>query len=360
MALTQPILYSIPAYDAMQAQLFTFNVIGGTQVTANILTIKNNATLATVYSQEVTTFRFQHTVPANTLTNGTYYQAYIQTKDAQGNVSVASNIIQFYCYSQPSFVFSNIPINNIIANSSFNFTVSYNQEQGETLNAYVFNLYSVTGALIATSNTKYINSVSLPTTISYLFNGFEDNTEYEIECNGVTSQGTEITTGRIRFSVTYSQPSLFSTLFLTNNCKEGYVTIRSNVIGIQGKSEPSDPIYIDGEEVDLTGAGSSVTWDSGYEINNNFTLRIWGRKFTPNTEIFRYSNVDGSIIVFKYCEDSTNAWVEMRAVHYNWTYGYTTESNTIVIPADSEQVFVWVRRINNFYELKIENVGVIV
>ena len=72
MALTTPILYSVNAFDATQAQVFNFNVLGGNQVTANTLTIKNNATLSTVYSATQTTFKFEHTLPANTLTNGNY------------------------------------------------------------------------------------------------------------------------------------------------------------------------------------------------------------------------------------------------------------------------------------------------
>ena len=41
MSLTTPILYSIPAFDASQPQVFTFYSVGGNQVTGNILTIKN-------------------------------------------------------------------------------------------------------------------------------------------------------------------------------------------------------------------------------------------------------------------------------------------------------------------------------
>ncbi len=357
MALTQPILYTKTAFDATRATVFEFNVISGTQVTANTLTIKDNATLQTVYSETQNTFRFQHTLPANKLSNGTYYQAYLTTKDAQGNVSVASNTIQFYCYSEPSFAFTNMPINNIIQNSSFNFEVTYNQKEGETLNAYIFNLYNINGVLLSTSNTQYIASASVPTKISYMFSGFEDNTEYIIECKGVTAQGTQISTGQLHFTVSYIQPTLYSTFFVSNNCKDGYITIRSNVVGIPGVAEPDPPKFINNEELDLTAPGSNVVWNEGYQFDNNWTVKLWGRNFTPNTEIYRFSNTDGDIIIFKYCEDNTNAWIEMRALHHDWTYGYTTQSQLIAIPKDTEKIFIWIRRINNIYELKIENLG---
>ena len=124
--LTTPILYSVNAFDAQNPFIFQFASIGGNQVVANTLTIKNNATLSTVYSATQTTFKFEHILPANTLTNGTYYQATLTTKDVQGNISNASAPIQFYCYSQPSFEITNLPNGNVIQNSSFAFSVTYN------------------------------------------------------------------------------------------------------------------------------------------------------------------------------------------------------------------------------------------
>ena len=359
MALTTPILYSVSAFDATQAQTFLLNVLGGSQVVANTLTIKNNATLATVYSATQTTFKFEHILPANTLTNGTYYQATLTTKDAQGNVSNASAPIQFYCYSQPMFEISNMPSGNVITNSSYAFTVTYNQAQGEILNAYVFNLYSVSGALISTSNTMYNTDTSLPLNVSYLFSGFEDNASYSIEVTGVTTNGTQITTGRIPFTTSYTKPDMFSFLFLTNNCKGGYITIRSNVVGIDGISNPKMPTYIDNKEIDLRETGSYVEWVEGYTATDDWTMRLWGRDFTPNSEIFRFSNTDGDIITIEYCADDTNCWFEMRAKHNDWLWGYVTESSHIALPTDTEQIFCWLRRIDNLYELKIENRGVV-
>lgn len=358
MALTTPILYSVPAFDAQNSFVFQFASIGGSQVVANTLTIKNNATLATVYSETQTTFKFGHILPANTLTNGSYYQATLTTKDAQGNESNASAPIQFYCYSQPSFAISNMPSGNVITNSSYAFNVTYNQAQGEILNAYVFNLYSVSGALISTSNTMYNTDSSLPLTVSYLFSGFEDKTAYSIEVNGVTANGMQITTGRISFTTDYTNPETFSDLILTNNCKGGYITIKSNVIGIDGVSNPEMPTYIDNKEIDLTDIGSYVKWIEGYRINDDWTMRLWGRDFTPNSEIFRFSNVNGDIITIEYHVDATQCWFELKAKHIGWLWGYVTESAHIALPTENEQVFCWLRRIDNLYELKIENRGV--
>ena len=358
MALTTPILYTVNAFDATQEQVFNFNVLAGNQVVANTLTIKNNETLTTVYSATQTTFKFEHTLPANTLTNGTYYQATLTTKDAQGNESSPSAPIQFYCYSQPIFEISNMPSGNVITNSSFAFTVTYNQAQGEILNAYVFNLYSASGALISTSNTMYNTDTSLPLNVFYLFSGFEDKASYSIEVTGVTANGTQITTGRISFTTNYTSPETFSDLLLANNCKGGYITIKSNIIDINGISNPETPTYIDNKEIDLREAGSYVEWVEGYTVTGNWTMRLWGRDFMPNSEIFRFSNISGDTITIEYHADATKCWFELKVKHIDWLWGYVTESAHIALPSETEQVFCWLRRIDNLYDLRIENRGV--
>lgn len=266
------------AFDATQAHVFTFNVYSGSQITGSKLTIKNNATLETVYDGTETSYAFEHTVPANTLTNGVYYQASIQTMDAQGNFSPASNIIQFYCYSAPTLVFNNIPTANIIPSASFAFEVKYNQAEGEALDNYVFNLYTTAGTPISTSGRLYNTTTTVPTVFAYTFSGFNNGENYVVEVNAVTVEGTQITTGKQTVFVQYSQPGMFSSLYLTNNCKNGYITVQANVIGINGEADPMPPNYqtLFGETVVDLQRNQYVQWTEGYEIPENFTLRIWG------------------------------------------------------------------------------------
>ena len=248
MALTTPTLMQQNAFDATQAHVFTFNVYSGSQITGSKLTIKNNATLETVYDGTITSYAFEHTVPANTLTNGVYYQASIQTMDAQGNFSPASNIIQFYCYSAPTLVFNNIPTANII------------------------------GTLISTSGRLYNTTTTVPTVFAYTFSGFNNGEDYVVEVNAATVEGTQITTGKQTVFVQYSQPGMFSSLYLTNNCKNGYITVQANVIGINGEADPMPPNYqkIGTETVVILEDNEYVQWTEGYEIPENYTLRIWG------------------------------------------------------------------------------------
>lgn len=362
MALTTPIVAPVSYFDASKAHTFTFSVRGGDQVTGNTITIKNNATLETVYTNVVTTFKLEHTVPAGTLTNGTYYQVIIQTKNAAGDLSNESAPVQFYCYAEPSFGFTNIQAEGTVGNSSYSFNVRYNNvtpNSNEYLNEYVFNLYNAAGTLLSTSSAMYNSNKTLPLDISYLFSGLADKTTYMVECTGVTTGGRELSTGLVEFSTSYTQPSLYSYIYLTNNCQEGYITIECNVVAIIGKTTPDEPVYTDdGTAIDLTGDGASVIWDDGYQITNGNTTRLWGRKFTPNSEIMRFSNVNGDTVALTYREDATKAWCELMVKNIDFTWAYIIQSEQINKPEDADMLFAWIRQVGDLYDIIIENMEV--
>lgn len=358
MALTKPILYSIPAFDATTAYTVQFNSIGGSQVVKNRLVIATNADNVTVYTNDVTTFKYEQTIPANALTNGTYYNATVYTFDSEGNMSQASNTVQFYCYTTPTLTFTNIQPNGTIANSSYAFNFTYTQTQNEPLNYYVVNLYSTEGLVIATSGEQYTGSTTVPLSLSYTFNGFSDATSYSIEVNGVTVNNTQITTGKINFSVSYAYPNIYSIVDLKNNCDGGYINLVSNVAIIEGTTNPDPPTYINNEEINLTEEGSYVQWASGYEVAGNFTGILVGRNFTPYSTIFTFTNTDGSTVSINWLEGYANgdntgtlmAYAQLVA-NQGGMIVYNIKTAMIDIPANTDVVTVWFRRINNIYEL---------
>lgn len=360
MALITPVLSPVPYFDAGDKQIFTFTARGGDQVVANTITIKNNITLETVYTDKITSFRLAHTVPAGTLENGIYYQATITTENASGETSNESEPIQFYCYATPTFEFTNVTEGGDVGNSNYGFTVRYNNvtaNANEFLNEYAFTLYSAGGAVLSTSDANYNISQTLPLDVSYLFAGLSDQTNYRIECTGVTTGGRQITTGKVSFIVKYDRPNLYSYIYLINNCEGGYITIDCNVIAIVGKTEET-PIYVDDNTaIDLRN-GNSVTWNDGYQISNNYTLRIWGRDFNPNTEVLKFSNATGSTASLRYMESANKVWWELWVKDLNFKWHYIIKSAEIDKPEDTEQIFAWVRNIGNLYDVIIENLGV--
>ena len=355
--LTTPILYSQAAFDATQAHTFTFNVVGGEQVTQNKLVITNQSTNEIVYQVVQTTYKFEHILPANTLTNGVYYSAYVITYNANGAASSQSNSIQFYCYSTPSFAFSNLPINNVITNSSYNFQATYNQTEGELLNSYSFTLYDAQRIQIATSGTQYVGATTTPPTIvTYQFTGFVDRTSYYIRAIGQTAQGTQVDTGLIAISVLYTVPSLFSVIELNNNCSGGYVIVRSNLIEIGSESNPTPPNYVDNNTaVDVRNNGQYVEWSSGFELNSDFTASLWGRDFNENSNIITMTDDLGNNIIIRYRTNENNT-VYADATVTNGDVIYYVYSDAIATPTTTDKIQIWLRRIGNQYTIKLANV----
>ena len=209
MALTLPTLLNQVAFDATQPQTFVFTVTGtSSQVVANQLIIRNQETNDIVYQEKQETFKYEHIVNADELTNGVYYNATLTVFDAEGNESPSSIPIQFWCYSTPVLTFTNLPMNNIISNTSFNFQFTYTQAENEALNSYVVNLFNASQVQISTSGILYADNGTPPYIGDYTFTGFENNSTYYIQVNGLTVEGTSISTVLQQFSVQYTMASL--------------------------------------------------------------------------------------------------------------------------------------------------------
>lgn len=353
MALTKPILSNVPAWDVTVGQTFTFNVVGGDQVVGSSLYILNNATGTVVYTTTITSFKYEITVPANAagLVNGTYYRAYVETMDVNGNVSVASNSIQFFCYATPIWSFTNITQGSIVNNSNFIPEVSYNQAQSEPLASYRIVLYNSSQTEIASSGVQYVSTTTVPISVAYSFTGLSDNTAYYVKAFGQTINDTIIETDFIRFTVQYSTPAVFSRFFLSNNCKEGYITYTSNTALVEGKSNPENPIYIDDEKVDLRQDGSWVKWNDGFIVGGDFTVKAWLEQPNLNSNLITIQNLDGQEMKIGYHEDLTNT----AKVYADFSIdGYYIFTPSITKPTTSRQLCIQLRRIRNVYELKME------
>lgn len=284
MALTQPILNSIAAFDATQEHIFSFISIGGDQVLGSQLTIYDNETGSQVYQGNYTSFKFEYPLPAGTLTNGKYYNATISTINNASEFSEPSSPVAFYCYTAPVLTITNIPASGTIEQSNYTFQGNYVQAEGELLNGYQYTLYDSNKEQISQSAILYDGLYQ------YTFSGMANDTSYYVELSGSTINNTPVSSGLLLFTIRYIQPASFAICDLVNNCQNGFIQISSNIVSIDGKSEPDPPKYIDNKEVDLTDDGSWVQWDEGFNIQNDFTMRIWGRSFGDNEPIVTMKN----------------------------------------------------------------------
>lgn len=355
MALTKPILSSISAFDATSDKIIIFDVQSGQQVIGNTLTIINQTTGSTVYTNTVETFQYSNTIPANTLVNGESYQATIQTMGVNNVVSPVSDPVQFKCFTTPVVYIEDISSGYIIRSSNYNFVGSYTQAQGELLQSFEFNLYNANGVLISTSGVRYSED------INYTFYGLEDNTAYYIELVTNTVNGMITSTERILINVDYEQPSFFTINQLENLCDTGQIQISSNIRVIIGKSNPSPPIYIDDKEVDLRKDGSYVLFDEGFDINSNFTLKLIGRDFNSNSQILKMTGNNITILlnwmVDSITSDEPKYFMELYCYNDVANFKYYIKSNSISEPTENEDIFVWLQRADGLYDLIIENKG---
>lgn len=360
MGLTRPTLLQVPAFDAKKPYIFQFVVQGaGSQVVANKLTIREQDTNRIVYIEKQETYAYQHIVNANELINGKYYNATLSVFDNQNNESPQSIPIQFYCYTTPVVSFTNLPFNNIITNSSFNFQFTYTQLENEPLNSFIVNLYNDAGIIVASSETQYVENGIPPYNGNYEFEGFANATQYGIEIKCLTINQTEISTGVFKINVNYAKPDIISAIQLTNNCEEGYIYIKSNIIFIEGNSNPVPPIYIDNKEVDLTNPDHWVEWNKGYNISGDFLARIWFRKPNPYSQILEFSNISGQTIKINYMlgyeneqSETMKSYVECY-VNYLENASYYIYSNFINTLPDNEYYCMWLKRENNIYKLEL-------
>ena len=365
MALTRPTLIAVPSFDATQSFTFTFTVqSGSSQIVANQLTIRRQTDNQIVYQEKQETFKYEHIVNAGELTNGVYYNADVVVFEADETQlpSPPSGTIQFWCYSTPTIDFINIPSNNVINNASFDFSFAYNQSEGEPINSYVINLYNASQTQIATSGIIYAKNGLPPYTGNYLFAGFKDGTTYFIQITGTTINNAVISSEKIQFNVSYSKPDLFTLVELTNNCEEGYITLKSNIVLIEGTSNPTPPKYINKQAVDLTQEGSWVEWNDGYSISGDFLTRIWFRDPNPYSQILQFTNAQGQTIVMNYMQGYENvdsselqAYVEVYVESISGMR-YYIYSNYIDILPNSNWYNVWLTRANNIYQLQLSAV----
>lgn len=363
MALTKPTLLQVPAFDATEEFTFTFVIPSATsQIVANQLIIRDQETNQIVYQEKEEIFKYEHIVNANELKNNTYYNATLIIYDNEGNQSPASTPIQFWCYTTPTIEITNMPPNNLIQNSSFNFEFTYNQIEGESINSYIVNLYNNAGVLVTSSGTQYTVNGTPPFYGNYQITGMDNASAFSIEVIGTTINNTIVSTGQISFTVQYQRPDLFTLVELTNNCEEGYISIRSNIILIEGESNPDPPIFINNQEVDLTNPEHWVKWTQGYKITGNYLARLWLRNPNPYSQILQFTNELGQTVTLYYMEGYENVEApEMQSyfeLHVSSIEGmeYYIFSNFIDILPDNEYYNVWLTQENGFYQLQIAKV----
>jgi hypothetical protein len=285
MALTRPTAKTKAAFDATKSETFYFNVEGGDLVTGNKITIVDQVTGNTVYttpSEHIGRLVYNRTIPSNLLpppqgsglVNGKYYYYYFNTFNANGDMSVNSNPVPFYCYTTPVIEFTNLPPQGeYIETSNFIFNMTYSQAEGELMDYLIVTIYDA-------NHREYIKSDKILSNSSnnYAFSVLGlANGEYSIKAECVTINDTVVYSSEEQFVVRTIVPKIYSRFSAEPKCDKGYVEITSTLSDIEGICN-EDPIeYVEPSSIALLPRQHWVEWDEGFRIPSVFTLGVWGK-----------------------------------------------------------------------------------
>lgn len=361
----RPFLSAIPAFDAefgtqgkehIKAPILKFSWRDGV-VRKNRIVIRDYDSNEKVYDCTITTMALKHQlhnrldasekvqVITYNLKNGHKYIANVYVYTSNGEESLPSNDVIFYCYNTPVFEFTNFntyigegTTTAIVDSSSVNLTVKYNQTDGEPLNTYKFELQDYNGSTLLTSNTKY-SSLSNDI-LRYTIGGMEETTEdkygniqtnrtYKIICSGQTQHGIEVYVEQ-KFVVKFVSSGV-GALVKAENIGDGTVAIYSNYKIINAKCSSETPEYVlDSEQkphaIDLS-KGDYVEFIDGFNVRKPWEIIIKG--IFQVDKLVTLTNPDGEI-----------GYICLKKISYTtapfYYFVYTIEKNGISYEVRSE------------------------
>lgn len=349
--MAKPIINNFKAFDATLEREITFSYIGN-QVFANKLYIYDNETNALVYSEKQTTMQLKHILPPNTLTNGNTYHMKFSVFDVNDTESTLSNSLLFKTLKSPSFSIVNVVDGQTITSSQLGVSLLYTQEQGELLSEYKITLYDASQQVLVDSGVLYDDN------LSHTFTGLLHGHLYYVRGTGVTVNDMVVDTGFISFNIEYYSPDLWSLVSLTNISEDGVVRIDSGIKIIEFTSNPETPIFINENMVDLSDEDYYVDYNDGFNINDDFTLQLQVMNLTPYKSIIVSSNglkdITLTYMINTFSGESQSKAYFILKVQ-DTISDYMLYSDYFDIPDSTDLIHIWIRRINNIYELKVEN-----
>lgn len=287
--LQTPAVIPITPFDPSQDYTVSF-LYSDNQIVKNRAIVTNNSTNTVEYDSTVTSMRLQHIIPANSLKSGNQYLIQIQVFDAYGNMSNLSQSLLFYCYSTPSFGFTNISDNISYKNASINLILNYSQSENEPIKNFEFFKYSYNKTMLENSPVLYTES-----NMAYSFYGLENNTYYYFRAIGETLHGIPLDTGYIKVNVSFNTIPANIFFQVENNYKGGYISLKLNIKNIGYELKNDNYELKDGM---LILRDNTLTYNDGFTIDDDFSLFVEAKNLplktflTTNNNTFSLSIID--------------------------------------------------------------------
>ena len=356
----QASIYHITPFDANTGGTIKFNWQGN-QIFKNRCIIKHNETNEIVYDKTIDSFKYEHVIDLTeaNLANGEKYNAFITVFDKDGVESDLQAIGEhFLCLKTPSFQFTNITNGQVISTSSYQFLLSYSQENGELLDSWSISVYTRSHTLLSSSGLSYNTEA-----MEYTFSGFSNKNEYSIKATGRTVNGIDVETDFINISISYSIRDVFSLLEPVNLKEIGAINIRSNIVSSEGHLKNTPATYIDGEYIDLR--DNELTYKEGFSFHGDFSKVIVFYGCEYNQEfIHLYADDPEQLTGTVTYRAGKFGPPDMRACYELKTSSNQTHSicysNIIDLPDSTDKIGLCMTRINGLYHLQAANLGKVV
>lgn len=325
----KPVLSTISAFDAefgtpgkenIPAPILKFSWKDGV-VKKNKVVIRDYNTNEEVYNCTIETMALKHQLHNQydisnktqlvtySLQNGCKYIANVYVYTSDGEESLASNDVIFYCFDTPTFIFTNFDTHigegtttAVINASSVHLTVRYTQINEEPLNSYHFELQDYNGNTLLISETKY--SSLADDILRYTIGGIEETPEnkygdlqinqaYKIICSGETQHGIIVYVEQ-KF-VVKPETSGVGALIYAENSEVGNVSIYSNYKLLDVNCSMEDPIYLYDENgnpyaIDLNN-NEYVEFTGGFLIKSPYEVVVSG--IFNQGKLITFTNTDG-------------------------------------------------------------------
>jgi hypothetical protein len=325
--------------DATSQIVVSWRNDGDRQYFSSITVYDNDLNTVAYSTNKASNLNAFQIIPANSLVNGKVYKQQITVWNLQDQ-SASSDWIVFKCSSAPVVEFSNLTADAEILNNNYLFQGTYTQAESVAIKSWQIILYDMVNNILEMSNETYSAE------IEYRFSGFKNDTEYQIELQAKSQDGLLASTGKIAFTVRYEVPPVSINLEAENIAEKAAVRLQWNIVQVIGKAENYS--YVDNEKLDVT--NGRVYFDDGFNIDNNFTLKVWVESL-PTTQVVVNENAQ----IISYKDPISNTTVL-------WLDDDTKEAETpliIQISADppTDTSYLWIKNPNQLVP-KILNVSI--
>jgi hypothetical protein len=356
-SLTRPILESLKVIDASLSNSIKYAVVGGEQVFGYNVQIYNNSTNTLVYENKVFSFIFQININSNILTNGIEYKLRIRTfngtvlgdfSNLESNSSEFSDYLVLKCYATPIVSITNLlqdtSNNNYIKNQTFTFTGQYLQQEGVSLKSFRYLLYDKNGILKQSFGEIFQLSGDLEQEIT----GFENNETYFIELLTINQYNVEATTGLIEFYVQYIQPRIKQLITAENDYNNASIKVQAEVVRVLFEGE--NYTFENDDWINVKNGEIWIKQDGSFSVESNFTLKLWLKNITENTNFLTILGGQGNITV-QLKENRFHAYKKYN----DYPSIYSHYATDLINSYDSGTVFfIFLQQVNGMLNIRFE------